>query len=285
MKKVLRLNKEKIGGSTMIRILENLKTISIGEAYHKIYENFDGYDYEHSDRVDGIILDTRSIDLNDYLSLKVISRNGVGLDNIDLEECKKRNIIVKITDCEELSKAVAEHALYLILRLLKNKGAFLYNKTIGIIGLGRIGFTFYKMIKFLVGKYPITYDIRSAFDSDIIFKEKLLKYSDIVVICTSGNEEVIGQKEIDTMKQGSYIVNVAREKCVDDKVITSAILNGYKINGYASDVNGNEEIFHGLLEEKYNIIYTPHIASLPAKVIMERQCVDNLIEGLKEWKK
>lgn len=261
----------------MIAILENLKTFFNEDVYDEVYQATG-----NPNGVNGIILDTRIVELSNYPDLKVISRNGVGLDNIDLEECKRRNIIVKITDCSELSYAVAEHALYLVLRLLKNRGEMIRDKQIGIIGFGRIGFTFNKIVKGMVWDYPICYD---KIDGNLIFKERLLKDSDIVVVCVSGNDEVIGQQEIDMMKQGSYIVNVARDKCVDDQAIALSIIEKHKFFGYASDVRIHGEIIHNLFEEDHNIIYTPHNASLPAKAVMERQCVDNLIEGLKEWKK
>lgn len=264
----------------MIEVLENLRYYSGRELYDKFKNVGD------PKKIEGLILDIRSIDLDDYPYLKVISRNGVGLDNLDLAECEKRNIKVCITICEELSIAVAEHALYLVLRVLKNKGELLINKQVGIIGFGRIGYTFYRMIKPLTRKSVLTYDILndSNEQSRELFKKKLLNLSDIIVVCVSGNEEVIGQKELDMMKDRSYIVNVARDKCINDSLITSAILNGYKVAGYASDVNDDNRE-NKLLYEKYNIIYTDHVASLPAKAVMEKQCVDNLYEGLKEWKK
>ena len=260
----------------MIKVLENLKYYSERELYDKFKDIGD------LKKIEGVILDTRCINLNDYPDLKVISRNGVGLDNLDLVECEKRNVKVCITVCNELSIAVAEHVLYLALRLLKNKGELLTNKQIGIIGFGRTGYLFYRMVKFLTSKNIITYDILydSNEQSREIFKKRLLNLSDIIAVCVSGNKEVIGRKELDMMKDGSYIVSVARDKCVDDSLITSAILNGYKIAGYASDVNkDNRE--NKSLYEKYNILYTSHIASLPAKAFTEKQCIDNLYEELK----
>jgi len=266
-----------------IGILENFKKIT-PDYLNTICGRNNYVITEDQSLIEGLVLDTRKIDLTKYPNLKVISRNGVGLDNIDLDYCKEKNIKVLITECWELSCAVAEHALYLALRLLKSKGELLSNKRLGIIGYGRIGKVLSDILP-LDMDWPILYDkLDGSEEENAVRFDELLCTSDVIFVCISGNEQVIGKEELEKMKKGVYIINVAREACVDeDLMIDELILNKKtKILGYASDFGNVQKPSGYYPEHVHNLFFTPHIASLPAKETMEKLCLENLGKGLLE---
>ena len=267
----------------MIQILEDLKVVKDEDVYKSFnldipFCPLDGKLCKDED-TKGIILDTRKINLDEYLNLKVISRVGVGLDNIDLEECNKRRIKVYNTPCDELTNSVVEFTVMQILNFLRKNNDVLFNKTVGIIGKGRIGgrvfdiFYDAKMVRHLY--YHDIKDI-DKFSLNHCSKETILQYSDIICVHISGNEEVIGEKEIKDMKREPIIVNMSRGGCVNLEAVYMA-LDEYKISGYITDVDIDAITVNGVLA-------TPHIASdtIPARTAMEKMAVENLIKGLKE---
>ena len=269
----------------MIQILEDLRVIKdedLAEVCKKLNTVYTKSPFPHL-RIKGIILDTRKINLDEYLNLKVISRVGVGLDNIDLEECNKRRIKVYNTPCDELTNSVVEFTVMQILNFLRKNNDVLFNKTVGIIGKGRIGgrvFDIFYDAKMVRNLYY--YDIKDVdkFNLYQCSKETILE-SDIICVHISGNEEVIGENEIIRMKDGVIIVNMAREGCVNVIDIWNLLLYKNKIGGYITDVDSFK--FEGIgIDNK--ILQTPHIASdtIPARTAMEKMAVENLIKGLKE---
>lgn len=270
----------------MIEILENLKTITNEDVCSEMVSN--GIEYHRaiinvlSDKssVEGVILDTRPFLITNYPHLKVISRTGVGTDNVDLDIATELGVKVFTTPCQELTNAVAELTLWFMLSLLK-RGAVrrrnLSAMTVGIIGLGKIG---NKLAQFLydmpteVEWHDIKYGVSGA-------KEKVLKNSDIVTIHIFGDKQVIGEKELDMMKDGSYLINTARAECVDEIAVLGALKEG-KLAGFASDVNNAGLFYYEIGLNK--VIITPHIGSdtVEARIAIERLCVENLIKGLKE---
>jgi len=268
--------KKKFGGVwKMIRILENLRIVKEEEIYDALLDV--GLSSKTYGTDKGVILDTRPFDVAEWSELKVISRVGVGLDNIDLEECKKRGVKVYTTPCRELTDAVVEFTIKLILDLMRSnaKGRNLSSMTVGVIGCGRIGERLaFSLIVF--GCEVFMYDVKNCFDRDL---ERLFERSDIVSIHVSGNDCVVGDKELLKMKIGSYLVNTARGGCIDETAVSRALRDG-KLAGFASDVN------HDFLVRSFdpNVILTPHIASstVEARTAMERMAVSNLVKGLKE---
>ena len=231
---------------------------------------------KYNSKVRGIVLGSKSINLDEYPHLKVISRLGVGTDNIDFNKCNKRDIKVYNTSCAELVDAVAEFTLMQMLNLLRNSNPpiNLDGRSVGIIGYGMIGRT---VRNSLCTNYSTAYDIDEG-KTISETKEQLLKESDIVTIHVSGNKEVIGFKELEMMKEGSYLINTAREKCVDMKAVAKALKSG-KLAGFASDVN---KCFSYKYQWSYNTLFTDHIAgnTYEARNVMEKMCIDNLRKGL-----
>jgi len=257
-------------------------------------------------KYDGIVAGTEIFDkqvLDSAENLKVISRVGVGLDNIDIEYAKQRGIKIYRSKTEP-SLAVAELVLGLILDLtrkisLHNKemksgtwhkkmGSLLSGKTLGIIGLGNIGKTLVKITHGLslnILAYDIIRDQQFAEDNNIKYcdLEYLLQSSDIISIHSNynaNNENMISNDQFSLMKDSAIFINTSRGELVNEKDLYET-LKQKKIAGAGIDVF-KEEPYSGNLTILENIIVTPHIAAYgkEVRIKMEMEAVTHLIEGL-----
>ncbi|MCS7110612.1 MAG: hydroxyacid dehydrogenase [Ignisphaera sp.] len=225
--------------------------------------------------------------------LKIIARHGVGYNNIDIDAATEHGIWVTITPVEELLEAVADHAFALLLCIARNicradrfvkssrwgidsldklytfTGVGLRGKTIGIIGLGRIGRRVAERAKGFKMKI-VYYDIvrkAEAEEHGIEYRglEDLLRESDFIIIATpltDRTRDMIGEREISLMKPTAYIINIARGGIVNQKALYRALKEG-RIAGAALDVFQQEPIPAGdPLLELENTVLTPHIAWL-----------------------
>jgi D-3-phosphoglycerate dehydrogenase / 2-oxoglutarate reductase len=232
--------------------------------------------------------------------LRVVSRVGVGWDNVDHKAAKSIGIKIYRTP-DATTQTVAELTLGLILSLLreinqmdnelkaglwkKRMGSLLQDKKVGIIGFGRIG---RRLAQLLVPfKVKIRYyDIIKIEDNHTGKKmslDNLLAESDIVTLHVSvsgNNDAIMNEKELMLMKKGSWLVNASRGGVVDEIALYDALSSGH-LSGAAIDVFESEP-YTGPLTSLSNVILTPHIGSYAseARVRMETESVDNLIEGL-----
>ncbi len=237
-------------------------------------------------------------------SLKIISRCGTGIDNIDMDAAAELKILVSNTP-DAPSRAVAEFCLGLILSLIrritesdrkirsgtweKKMGVLLRGKAIGIIGLGRIGKELVKLLTPFDAKlaaYDITPDYAFAVSHNVemVSLEELLRNSDIVSIHISGGRDcckLIGPEQLSIMKQGSYIINTSRGGIVDEQALTKRLKDN--VAGAALDVF-EKEPYRGELKNFDNVILTPHIGSyaIEARIDMEREAVKNLLLNFKK---
>ena len=190
--------------------------------------------------------------------LKVISRYGIGLDNIDLKAAKRRNIMVYNTP-ETPTDAVAELTLTMMLNLLKKIGKvdrnlrkniwkpeignLLSGKTVGIAGLGRIG---KKLVQLLqpFNLSIIAHEIHpdntfcSTYNINIVPFNTLLEESDIITLHTPlpiDMKHLIGKEELQMMKPTALVINTARGGLIDEQVLYTALKNN-TIAGAAIDV-------------------------------------------------
>lgn len=252
----------------------------------------------------GIIAGTETLDA-DVLerlaqsSLKIISRCGAGLDNVNLDAAK--NLGIKVFNTPNApTLAVAELTVGLILGLLrktslmdreirngvwkKRMGNLLYEKRVGIIGFGRIGKKVAELLKpfgcMIAYTDPFIKDEYSGIKHLSI--EDLLKWVDIVTIHASTKEKLLSEKEMKLLKKGTWLVNVSRGGVVDETILYEYLKNDY-LSGAALDVF-EEEPYAGPLKELENIIVTPHIGSYAkeSRVKMEMEAVENLLKGLKD---
>ena len=228
-------------------------------------------------------------------NLKIIANYAVGFDNIDVKTATKKNIVVTNTP-GVLTETVAEHTLALLLssarriveadkftRQGKYKawgpllflGQDLNGKTLGIIGLGRIGSAVAKRavkgmgMKVIYNKGHRDKKFEKKYGAQFVNLSTLLKKSDFVslhVPLTPKTRHMIGKKELDKMKKTAILINTSRGPIVEEKALIKALKNK-KICAAALDVFECEpEItcnFHSAIQLKDldNIILTPHIAS------------------------
>lgn len=211
-------------------------------------------------------------------NLKCLITRTVGTDHIDLEEAKKRGIIVKnILDYG--SNYVAEHAFALLLSGIRNikkadkkvrsgkfnflglKGFGLKDKTFGVIGTGRIGEAAMNIAKGF-GMNAIAYDVFKKPGINYVELDELLKKSDIITIhvpLLDQTKQMINESAIQKMKEGVIFINIARGELVDTNALIKNI-NKFRFVGL--DVLEDENKFtkdHPLLKFK-NVLITPHIA-------------------------
>ncbi len=213
--------------------------------------------------------------------LRVIGRAGVGLDNIDREAAKERGIKVLNTP-EATSISVAELSLAMMFAnarplvegttSLKQgkwekkrlKGFELYGKTLGIIGIGRIGKELAKRAKAL-GMRVIAYDpyVSSSDVAELTTLDNLLKESDFISIHTPLTDEtrhLISREEFEKMKDGVVLINCARGGIVDEDALYEALKSG-KVKSAGIDVYEKEPPIGNRLLELENVVLTPHIGA------------------------
>ena len=219
--------------------------------------------------------------LNESKNLKVVAKYGVGLNNIDLEACKKRDITIGWTGgVNKLS--VAEMTLGYMLMLCRNlfitsnelkngiwnkSGGFqLSEKRIGIIGVGYIGKELIRLLKpfnceILVNDIINQEQYYKENNLKEVSKEEIFKTCDIVTIHTpfdSTTDNLINKKVFETMKNRSFIINSARGGIINEDDLKYALLNNI-IAGAAVDAYVEEPPTDKELLSLPNLICTPHI--------------------------
>ena len=241
--------------------------------------------------------------MNALPKLRCISRVGVGMDNVDLEYAKKKNIIVRNTP-DGPTRAVAEFTLGMTLSLLrkipqadhdmkskiweKQTGNLLQGKEIGVIGLGRIGkmvSSIFRALGSSINGYDLYPDEQWAMDHGIRLQtlNELLKISDIITLHvppSKGNRALISKNEFKFIKSTALLINISRGGVVNEDDLYDVLVNK-KIGGAAIDVF-KEEPYKGKLCELENVILTPHLGSYAAegKLQMEIDAVNNMINVL-----
>jgi len=235
--------------------------------------------------------------------LKVISRVGIGMDNVDLDYAKQKGIIVENTP-DGPTRAVAELTLAMTLSLLrripqadaalKNKqwikqtGNLILDKKIGVIGLGRIGRLVAKLFRGIgnpvIGFDPYS-DAEWAADTGVELSdfETVLKTSDIITVHVPGNADkspVIGAAQLALVKPTAMLVNISRGGIVDEDALYKALTSG-KLAAAAIDVFVHEP-YTGPFTELDNVVLTPHIGSYAeeGKLLMEIAAVNNFIKSV-----
>jgi len=232
--------------------------------------------------------------------LRVISRCGVGMDNVDMAAAEKRSIVVRSTP-DGPTLAVAELTLGYALDLLrqisrmdrelrvgawkKRMGNSLKGKRLGIIGFGRIGQAVASVFS------PLSVEVAfndPAAESDTYRKMgvgDLLAWADILTFHCSkigGECSLFTIEQLRIMKSGSWVINASRGGIVDEDALYEMLKSGH-LGGAAVDVF-EQEPYNGPLTELDNVILTPHIGSyaMESRIQMEIDTVRNLIAALKD---
>jgi glyoxylate reductase len=221
--------------------------------------------------------------------LKIVSNYAVGFDNIVVPELTSRGIVVTNTPCDEVNESVAELAWSLMMSLARRvveadqatrqgaykgwePGVFLghtfVGKTLGIVGMGRIGAMVARRAKGFQMKvlyFNRSRDEKAEAELGVEYAdmEKLLAESDFIslnVPLTDETRHMINHDTIAKMKKGVILVNTARGPVIYEQALVDALREGH-IGGAGLDVFENEPNINPELVAMENVILTPHIAS------------------------
>ena len=234
-------------------------------------------------------------------NLKLIIRGGVGMDNIDQACCKEKGIRAMNTP-EASSVAVAELAMALMLaipcrlieghngivggKFLKSelKRTELYRKTLGLIGIGRIGNEVCRRAQ-VFGMKVLACD--AAIDwhpiADLEPLDEMLPRCDYVSLHTPLTDEtrgMINKQLIAKMKKGAILINTGRGKCVVEEDIVEA-LNSGQLGGYGTDVWYKDEIYGSPLVGAPNTVLMPHLGASSKENLL--RIGDIVVDILEKW--
>lgn len=261
-------------------------------------------------QADGILCRTEKVTpamMDASAKLKVIAKQGVGLDNIDLDYATGRGIQVVFAP-QGNTNSVAEHALFLMLACARRfryvdeifrGGTFevrytlhdtfeLDGMTLGLIGCGRIGQMLAKKAAYGLGMRVIGYDPYVTWDKlrapiALMPKEEVLRESDFISLhmpLTPQTRGSVGAKDFALMKPTASFINAARGGLVVERDLIEALQSG-KILGAGVDVYADEPIGrdHPLLKLP-QVIATPHTAATTEQAV--RRCCTTAAEGIVE---
>lgn len=257
-----------------------------------------------TDKMDGEVMDAAGP------NLKIIANYAVGYNNFNTEDGKKRGIFMTNTP-GVLTETVAEHAFALILAIARRVpesdklvragkylgwsptmmlGNDLAGKTLGILGLGRIGSQVAKHASKGFDMKIMYYDIKKneefekEFNATFGSVEDVLKNSDFVTIhvpLLPTTTHLIDRDKLAMMKPSAYLINTSRGPVIDEAALVDALKNKI-IKGAALDVFENEPKLAPGLTELDNVVLTPHAASGTEETRgkMGEVAVNNIIEAL-----
>ncbi|HET9518831.1 MAG TPA: NAD(P)-dependent oxidoreductase, partial [Actinoplanes sp.] len=221
--------------------------------------------------------------------LTVIARAGVGLDNVEIPAATARGVMVVNAPTSNIVSA-AEQAVALLLAVARNTasasaalkngewkrskytGVEVQGKTVGVVGLGRIGVLFaQRMAAFgtrLIAYDPYIQPARAAqLGVRLVGLDELLRESDFISIHLPKTPEtvgLIGEKELQTVKPGVRIINAARGGLIDEQALADAIADG-RVGGAGIDVYAKEPCTASPLFGFDNVVATPHLGASTAE--------------------
>lgn len=259
----------------------------------------------------GLFIDIDAEFLDLAPNLKIVSTISVGYNHLDIDEMTKRGIMATHTP-DILNDTVADTMIALMLatarripeldRYVKNKewnglipeelyGVDVHHKTLGIIGMGRIGHVIAKRAH-LGFDMPILYhsrtnkpDAEKEFNAKKLELDDLLKESDFIILITPLTEEtsnMIGEREFDLMKESAIFINGSRGGTVVESELIKA-LESNKIKAAGLDVFTNEPVEKdNPLLEMNHVVTLPHVGSstLATELAMSMHATNDLIKGL-----
>ncbi|MEM3085884.1 MAG: phosphoglycerate dehydrogenase [Halobacteria archaeon] len=217
--------------------------------------------------------------------LKVVGRAGVGVDNIDVEAATERGVAV-VNAPEESTAAAAEHTVAMMLALARRipqadasmrkgkwersrfVGVQVVGKTLGVIGLGRVGSDVARKARGLgmrvVGTDPFLSPGRAReMGIEFLPMEKVLAQADFLTLhvpLTSETRHLLGKKELSSVKPGVRVVNASRGGVIDEAALVEALKSG-RVAGAALDVFAEEPPKGSPLLSMEQVVLTPHLGA------------------------
>lgn len=257
----------------------DVRTDLAGGGLAEAVPGYDALIVRSQTRVDGAVIDAGA-------NLRVIARAGIGLDNVDVEAATRRGVMVVNAPQSNILSA-AEHTMALLLALARNvpqadgslragewsrerfQGVELHGKTLGIVGLGRVGT--------MVAQRALAFGMRLIAFDPYVSRERardlsielmpdlgaLLVQSDFITVHlprTAETEGLIGERELALMKEGARIVNTARGGIVDEGALEAALRSG-RLGGAALDVFAEEPVTEHPLFGLPSVVVTPHLGA------------------------
>lgn len=239
--------------------------------------------------------------------LKVIGRAGVGVDNIDVEAATERGVVV-VNAPEESTAAAAEHTVAMMLSLARRipqadasmrKGRWerskfigvqVVGKTLGVIGLGRVGSDVARKARGLgmkiVGTDPFLSPARAReMGIEFLVLDKVLAQADFLTLhipLTSETRHLLGKRELAKVKPGVRIVNVSRGGVIDEAALVQALKSG-RVAGAALDVFAEEPPKSSPLLAMEEVVLTPHLgaSTVEAQNRVARTISDHVLAALR----
>ena len=231
-------------------------------------------------------------------NLRVISRCGSGMSNVDVDAAKGLGIKVCSTP-DGPTTAVAELTIGAMISLLRmiplmdhslrqgswNKliGTQLAGKTVAIIGFGRIGRRVARLLSAFNSRILVIDPFLNEADEEfpVLKLEDALPQADIVTLHASGETTIISKKEFGLIKPGAFLLNAARGGLIDENDMAESLREG-RIQGAWIDTFGREP-YKGPLTGFEQVILTPHVGSytLECRRAMEMESVENLINAFR----
>jgi D-3-phosphoglycerate dehydrogenase / 2-oxoglutarate reductase len=253
------------------------------EGLAKAIEPYDALVVRSQTRVDAPVVEAGT-------SLKVIARAGIGLDNVDVEAATRRGVMVVNAPQSNILSA-AEHTMALLLAVARNvpqanaalrsgvwererfQGVELHGKTLGVIGLGRVGT--------MLAQRALAFGMRIVAYDPYVSRERarqmgielmpdlgaLLVQADFVTIHlprTPDTEGLIGERELALMKEGARLVNTARGGIVDEEALERSLRQGH-LGGAGLDVFAEEPVTDHPLFGLDQVVVTPHLGAATAE--------------------
>ncbi len=272
------------------------------EELKKIIGRYDGLVIRSATKVTAEIIEKAE-------NLKVVGRAGIGLDNVDIPAASKRGIVVMNTP-EGNTITTAEHTIAMMFAMSRNipratsslkegkwekkklKGQELFNKTLGLIGVGNIGRIVADRakgmkMKVIVFDPYIKPDTVEKLDLEPVSFDQLLARADYITIHTPKTKEttnLINRDVIAKMKKGAMLINCARGGIVNEADVCEALKSGH-LTGAAFDVFSTEPPGKNELMELPNFICTPHLGASTREAQdnvakdVANQIVDYLLNG------
>ena len=257
-----------------------------------------------SDRIDSEVLASNP-------NLKVIANVAVGYDNIDVDAATKQGVMVTNTP-GVLTETTADLAFALLLGVARriveadkftragryegweliqpHLGVDIYGKTLGIIGMGRIGTAVAKRanrgfdMKILYCDERKNEEAEKELGAELVEFDKLLEQSDFISIHTPLTEKtrhMFSTEQFKRMKENACLINTARGPVVDEGALVKALKDG-EIKGAGLDVYEEEPKIHPELAKLDNVVLLPHIgsASVETRTTMATMAAKNMVAGL-----
>lgn len=246
-------------------------------------------------------LETLDSEVLQKSNLKVISRVGSGMSNVDMKAAKELDITVLNTPYGPTT-AVAELTIGAMLSLIrmislmdknlhngkwtKKIGTQLEGKTVVIVGYGRIGREVASLLfPFKVNLLVVDPFLQKSIDDiPVVPLEKALPKADIITFHSSGEDCILREREFQIIKPGAFVLNAARGGLIDEDALIFALEDG-RIQGAWLDTF-NQEPYAGPLTRYPHVVLTPHVGSYTRECRkgMEMEAVQNLLGVLKKKK-